>query len=73
MTDPHSSSIYRHQFTVPESALDRNGHVNNVVYVQWMRDVAMLHSDSTGGTQAADAKAGNAAGEVAIATLRAEK
>jgi len=32
--------------------MDQNGHVNNVIYVQWMQDVAILHCDATGGTQA---------------------
>lgn len=45
-------AIYIHEFVIPESALDQNGHVNNVVYVQWMQDMAILHSESTGGTQA---------------------
>jgi len=45
-------AVYIHEFLIPESALDQNGHVNNVVYVQWMQDVAILHSESTGGTQA---------------------
>ena len=47
----NSRAIYRHKFTVPESTVDRNGHVNNVVYVQWMQDVAVLHADATGGTR----------------------
>ena len=51
-TESHSSAIYRHVFTVPKSAVDQNGHVNNVTYVQWMQDVAILHSDATGGTRA---------------------
>ncbi|MBN2295965.1 MAG: acyl-CoA thioesterase [Pirellulales bacterium] len=46
------NAIYRHEFTVPKSAVDQNGHVNNVVYVQWMQDVAVLHSRDTGGTAA---------------------
>jgi acyl-CoA thioester hydrolase len=50
--------IFRYEFTVPESALDMNGHVNNVVYVQWMQDVAVLHSDATGGTRAMHASGG---------------
>ena len=53
MTESNSSATYRHEFTVPESAVDQNGHVNNVVYVQWMQDVAVLHSDAVGGTRAA--------------------
>jgi acyl-CoA thioester hydrolase len=44
--------VFEHAFTVPEDAVDENGHVNNVVYVQWMQDVAVLHSDATGGTRA---------------------
>lgn len=52
MIEFNSRAIYRHKFTVPESAVDRNGHVNNVVYVQWMQDVAVLHADATGGTRA---------------------
>jgi len=42
--------IFRHQFTVGPEAIDTNGHVNNVVYVQWMQDVAVLHSDAVGCT-----------------------
>ena len=51
-TNSNSSAIYRHELTVPKSAVDQNGHVNNVVYVQWMQDVAILHSEATGGTRA---------------------
>ena len=50
--DPPSIGVYRHRFTVPDSAVDQNGHVNNVVYVQWMQDVAVLHYEAAGGTQA---------------------
>ena len=49
---PPSTGVYRHHFTVPESAVDQNGHVNNVVYVQWMQDVAILHYEAAGGSQA---------------------
>ncbi len=52
MTESSSSSIYRHVFPVPDSALDQNGHVNNVSYVQWMQDVAILHFEAIGGVQA---------------------
>jgi acyl-CoA thioester hydrolase len=52
MTESHSYSVYRHEFTIPESAVDENGHANNVIYVQWMQDVAVLHSDVSGGTRA---------------------
>lgn len=42
--------IFRHKFTVSPETIDENGHVNNVVYVQWMQDVAVLHSDAAGCT-----------------------
>ncbi len=42
--------IFHHRFTIPEAANDQNGHVNNVNYVQWMQDVATLHSDAQGCT-----------------------
>lgn len=44
------AKIFRHRFTVPQNAIDGNGHVNNVVYVQWMQDVAILHANHQGGT-----------------------
>lgn len=42
-----------YEFEVPEDTIDQNGHVNNVVYIQWMQDVAVRHSHTTGGTAAA--------------------
>ena len=51
-TDPTSNAVFRHHFTVPQSAVDQNGHVNNVVYVQWMQDVAVLHFEAAGGNPA---------------------
>ena len=46
-------------FTLPVQALERdvdtNGHVNNIVYVQWMQDVAIAHSDAAGCTAATTA------------------
>ncbi|MDQ7786746.1 MAG: acyl-CoA thioesterase [Thermodesulfovibrionales bacterium] len=44
--------IYQYEFTVPENTVDENGHVNNVVYIQWMQDVAVLHAEETGCTRA---------------------
>jgi acyl-CoA thioester hydrolase len=44
--------IYQHEFRVPENTVDENGHVNNVVYIQWMQDVAVLHAETVGCTQA---------------------
>jgi acyl-CoA thioester hydrolase len=43
--------IYRHEIQVPPSAIDENGHVNNVQYVQWMQDAAVQHSNAAGCTQ----------------------
>jgi acyl-CoA thioester hydrolase len=43
--------IYTYEVTVPENAVDENGHVNNVVYIQWMQDVAVHHSEEAGCTQ----------------------
>ncbi len=40
--------IFKHELVVPESAIDENGHVNNVVYVQWMQDVAIMHYEESG-------------------------
>ena len=49
--EPQANGIYRCEFTVPETAIDGNGHghVNNVVYVQWMQDIAIAHFTATGG------------------------
>lgn len=55
MTDADTPGVFRHCFSVPAEAVDGNGHVNNVVYVQWMQDVAILHSGFTGGREATHA------------------
>ncbi len=57
-TESDAVGLFRHRFSVAEAAIDANGHVNNVVYVQWMQDVAILHSAAVGGTAAARALAG---------------
>jgi acyl-CoA thioester hydrolase len=44
------ANIFKHSFEVPAEVIDANGHVNNVAYVQWMQDVAMMHSEALGGT-----------------------
>jgi len=46
------SSIYSKSFIIPRSAIDENGHVNNVTYVQWMQDIAVEHYTSIGGVTA---------------------
>jgi acyl-CoA thioester hydrolase len=43
------SSIYSKTFMIPATAIDGNGHVNNVAYVQWMQDIAIEHYESIGG------------------------
>lgn len=48
MSAPKAPAIHREEFVVPDSAIDRNGHVNNVAFVQWMQDVATRHFDSGG-------------------------
>ena len=44
------SSVYSRTIIIPESAIDDNGHVNNVAYVQWMQDIAVEHYEFIGGT-----------------------
>lgn len=46
------SPIYTKTIIIPASAIDENGHVNNVVYVQWMQDLAVEHYASIGGIEA---------------------
>lgn len=46
------STTYTKNVTIPEDAIDENGHVNNVAYVQWMQDIAVEHYSSLGGIQA---------------------
>jgi len=41
-----NSPIFIYSFTIPESVIDDNGHVNNVAYVQWMQDAAIRHPES---------------------------
>jgi acyl-CoA thioester hydrolase len=43
-------SVYTHAFTVPDSAMDVNGHVSNIAYVSWMQDAATAHTASEGWT-----------------------
>jgi acyl-CoA thioester hydrolase len=46
------SPIYSKSINIPASAIDGNGHVNNVTYVQWMQDIAVEHYAAIGGIQA---------------------
>jgi len=47
-SEPRAPAIHREEFTVPENAIDGNGHVNNVAFVQWMQDVATRHFELGG-------------------------
>ena len=51
------SKIYTKIIVIPPSAIDENGHVNNVTYVQWMQDIAVEHYAAVGGIQAQGAEA----------------
>jgi acyl-CoA thioester hydrolase len=53
MPAPAPIPVFRHQFAVPAADIDINGHVNNVAYVRWMQEVAVLHSEAVGGTATA--------------------
>ncbi len=55
MTTSPTNPVYSYEFTVPADALDQNGHVNNVQYVQWMQEAAVRHYESLGGVQPAQA------------------
>jgi acyl-CoA thioester hydrolase len=39
-------AIFTYTLTVPQSAIDEYGHVNNVIYVQWMQDVTIRQGES---------------------------
>jgi acyl-CoA thioester hydrolase len=47
--------FYRIHLVVPAGVVDRNRHVNNVAYVQWMQDAAVQHSAVTGCTRMTEA------------------
>ncbi len=50
MSNPQAEAIYRYEIIIPTEAVDGNGHVNNIVFVQWMQEAAIRHFDSIGGT-----------------------
>lgn len=47
-----TSPVYTKTIIIPQAAIDENGHVNNVIYVQWMQDIAVEHYESVGGIEA---------------------
>jgi acyl-CoA thioester hydrolase len=44
------SSIFEYAIEVRDSDIDVLGHVNNVVYIQWMQNAAYAHSAALGWT-----------------------
>lgn len=40
--------VFIKTYTVSHDAIDINNHVNNLVYLSWMQDVAIQHSDAQG-------------------------
>lgn len=51
------SRVYTRSFTIPSDAIDENGHVNNVAYVQWMHAESALPSNTTHPSAASKRKA----------------
>ncbi len=47
-----TNSIFSYTLIIPKSAIDVNGHVNNVAYLQWMQDAAVRHYTTIIGAQA---------------------
>ena len=50
MKNSIDNPIYTDQIIISESSLDENGHVNNVMYVQWMLYITIKYYDFIGGT-----------------------
>lgn len=50
MNAPESpANSYILDIEVKSDSIDQNGHVNNVVYVQWMQELAIAHWSALGG------------------------
>lgn len=43
-----NNGLHRYALSVPETAIDANGHVNNVEYIRWMQEAAISHADTVG-------------------------
>ena len=54
-----SMRVFREEVLVTPEMIDANRHVNNVVYVQWMQDIAIAHAAVTGSTAAAEVLGGS--------------
>ena len=56
--DPHpppsssTSPVHVYRVQVNASAIDANGHANNVEFVRWMQEAAVSHADAVGCTAA---------------------
>jgi acyl-CoA thioester hydrolase len=48
-TSPNGVRPFHMEIIVEAAAIDANGHVNNVVYVQWMQALAIQHWRAMGG------------------------
>lgn len=42
------SRVHEYEIEIGASAIDDNGHVNNVEFVRWMQDAAVRHADARG-------------------------
>lgn len=52
---PVQRPTFRYEVRVTASAIDANGHANNVEYVRWMQEAAIAHADAAGCTAATSA------------------
>lgn len=42
------TQVYQYKLTVPDHAIDVNGHVSNIEYLRWMQEAAISHMDIQG-------------------------
>src|SRR6478736_7931774 len=49
---PVSRPTFQYEVTVGASAIDANGHANNIEFVRWMQEAAVAHADAAGCTAA---------------------
>ena len=43
-----SAPIHQFEVRVTAAVVDRNGHANNVAYIQWLQDAALSHAQASG-------------------------
>jgi acyl-CoA thioester hydrolase len=41
-------AIFKYELTVPDEAIDGQGHVNNLEHLRWMQEAAVAHSAAQG-------------------------